>query len=971
MATLGAVLITGGPSSGKTEKVVARLAARYESNPLYEAIALVPTSRHGDQLRKRLVSRCGVALRLRVETMHQFSHSLTVAEEKLSGTVAEELLGAVAWSEAQGGSASYFRPIAHTDGFIDLVSAAVRDLLSEDVDPDAFLQAARRSQIPSLIGLSAIYASYCSELNLRSWLHPAKTPLAAADAIEAGSAVPAFVVVDSFHVFRGIELRLLQALAKRTEVVVTFDPEAGARARCDYERLLARLPNAHVLQLNRQGTGGTASVVASTASDREEQLRAIARQIKQRLTDNPRLRPSDCAVAFRQVSPYLSLARQVFAEYDLPLDPAAGERLNTRPLGVWLRRLLHLAQDGWRLRDLTTVLSSGFIDLGRWGLYASDVARFARQGRGTNLWAGRDALERIADSLRADSRPCGAGQRIADGIARALQELGDLLERPPSPVGAHALHLDNALFGHRSLVPASARDQDGVGTEIEALQGYLRDMAASQELLGGQPESFDSFVARLERRMAAPAVVLREAGGVLLAPMHTLHGLRFDYVALGGLIQGEFPAQRTGTTLLDEAAREALNQAGLTLPPEPRLAEDDLWQSASTRADRSLSLWRTRLDARGRPAAPSYYFDALPHDSSGETAAPVPTETASRRELAIACTRLWLARGALRPQGNDAWPMVRAAVRIEGRRRSFGNGDVYEGRIAAGLAPRLTGEDARWSASRLESYRTCAFQFFGKYALRLYELDEEMDAADAATRGSVIHEVLQDALAPLTAQGLPLTPATLQDALDRLRTNGPDIWNRAPSERGFGRAALWRLEAEAAFQQMELLLQREAEESRRLGVTRIIGAEREITASLPLSPPMRVVGYVDRLDEGDGLAVVVDYKSGRAIPRAHVLDGRRVQLQLYGHMARAETAAERVIARYAWLRADAATWDLDSSKADDNAVLEDVVGIAGEVRAAVEAGDFRVNPQVSACPTYCSFRHICRVNEYSRWKRWD
>ena len=37
MATLGAALITGGPGSGKTEEVVARLAARYESNPLYEA----------------------------------------------------------------------------------------------------------------------------------------------------------------------------------------------------------------------------------------------------------------------------------------------------------------------------------------------------------------------------------------------------------------------------------------------------------------------------------------------------------------------------------------------------------------------------------------------------------------------------------------------------------------------------------------------------------------------------------------------------------------------------------------------------------------------------------------------------------------------------------------------------------------------------------------------------------------------
>ena len=77
--------------------------------------------------------------------------------------------------------------------------------------------------------------------------------------------------------------------------------------------------------------------VAGDAPDREGQLRAIARQIKQRLTDEPSLRPSDFAVAFRQATPHLGLARQVFSEYDLPLDPAAGEPLSARPLGAWLR----------------------------------------------------------------------------------------------------------------------------------------------------------------------------------------------------------------------------------------------------------------------------------------------------------------------------------------------------------------------------------------------------------------------------------------------------------------------------------------------------------------------------------------------------------------------------------------------------------------------------------------------------------
>ena len=246
-----------------------------------------------------------------------------------------------------------------------------------------------------------------------------------------------------------------------------------------------------------------------------------------------------------------------------------------------------------------------------------------------------------------------------------------------------------------------------------------------------------------------------------------------------------------------------------------------------------------------------------------------------------------------------------------------------------------------------------------------------MDSADAATRGTVVHEVLQDALEPLVAMASPLTQDTLSDCLERLWSRGLDIWNRAPGEKGFGRAALWRLDAEAVFRQLELLLRREAEASERTGVTRIMGAERKIEASLPLSPPMRVTATVDRLDEGQDLVVIVDYKSGRAIPKAQVMDGRRVQLQLYGFLAREEAAAGRVVARYAWLNPDVRTWELDSSKPEDQTVLENVVEVAREVRSAVESGDFRVNPQVQPCPSYCSFRHICRVNEYSRWKRWD
>ena len=939
---------------------------------------LVPTVRHGDQFRRRLVSRCGVALRLRVETIAQFSRTLASDANVASHSLAEELLGRTTRKEITGSSAAYFEPIASTRGLANLIGGAIGDLLSEGIDPDALSRAAERSGSSSLKALGAIYKGYSHSLRRRHWTHPAQIASAAADAVRTSAQlpVPGAVMLDGFHLFRGTEMALLESLADRAEVVITLDPSSGSRTEHDYEWLRSRFPNAQLVELKDPAPSPT--VVAGGAADREGQLRAIARQIKQRLTDEPSLRPSDFAVAFRQVSPHLGLARQVFSEYDLPLDPAAGERLSARPLGAWLRRLMHLARDGWHLRDVVAVLSSGFVDLGRWKLSRDDVGFFARRARENNLWSSLDALERAISGLRnaanaqeTSDRARKRLRRVSTGMTAALADLRLLLERPSSTVAEHARQFDAALFGVRAIVDPNSRVQPGVDVELDSLRGQLQELVHTHEILGGAPEPTEAFTARLEAKLDVATVLLREPGGVLLAPMHTLHGLRFDFVAIGGLTEGEFPVARSLNTLLNRGAIHSLEEEGLVIPPEARLSEHELWNSVSTRSDRALALWRTRLNERGRPVAASYYFDVLPHQKAVSAGMGMPEEASSTRELAISCSRQWPDHGRLRPRGEATWPVVRLAATVEQHRRSFAGAGEYEGALDKGLVPWLTSAEAIWSASRIESYQTCAFQFFGQYALRLREIEEEMEGADAATRGSVVHDVLQDAVSPLIEQGRPLVPDTLPDVIERLRANGPVIWNAAPAKRGFGRAALWRMDAEETLEKIELLLEREADWSARSGVTRIVGAEKSVAVSLPLDPPLRVTATIDRLDEGEGRVVIVDYKSGRGISRSDVDKGRRVQLQLYGYAGRAETQAERIIARYAWLDPSIPEWDIDSTRDEDAELLEEVVEVAQSVRDAVDSGDFRVNPQLKPCPTYCSFQHICRVNGFSRSKIWD
>ena len=552
-------------------------------------------------------------------------------------------------------------------------------------------------------------------------------------------------------------------------------------------------------------------------------------------------------------------------------------------------------------------------------------------------------------------------------MSAALDDLRALLERPSGTMAEHARHLDEALFGRKALVDPRSRKEPGVEVELDALRGQLRELIHTHEVLGGGQEPFESFMARLEANFDAATVLLREPGGVLLAPMHTLHGLRFDFVAIAGLVEGEFPAPRSCHSLLDRDAMEILNRCGLGVPPLARLSEDELWASVSTRADRALSLWKTRLNERGRSVAASYYYGSLEPDACIEAGTSIdPEEAGSGRELAIACAWQWPDHGRRRPRGESAWPVVRSAVAVEQLRRSFSNAGEFEGRMSDGLVPRLTDAEATWSASRIESYRTCAFQFFGHYALGLREVEEEQEEADAAIRGSVVHEILQDAVAPLVGQGRPLVPETLPGVLARFRANGQEIWNSAPERMGFGRAALWRLGAEETFEKIELLLRREAEWSEQSGVTRIIGAEKEVEAALPLDPPLRLTARIDRLEEGEGRVVIVDYKSGKPISRSDVEKGDRVQLQLYGYAGRHETRAGRVIARYAWLDPQAGEWDLDSSRPEDSLLLDDVAEVARESALPSSRAISESTPRCPVRPTAHSATSAGSTNTVDR-----
>ena len=99
-------LVSGSAGNGKTQLLVEHAAERYASNPFAPTLVLVPTVRHGDQVRRRLVERCGVAMNLDVGTIGVFARRQERDDAVLAPDVAAELLQRATRQRIEGGGAA-------------------------------------------------------------------------------------------------------------------------------------------------------------------------------------------------------------------------------------------------------------------------------------------------------------------------------------------------------------------------------------------------------------------------------------------------------------------------------------------------------------------------------------------------------------------------------------------------------------------------------------------------------------------------------------------------------------------------------------------------------------------------------------------------------------------------------------------------------------------------------------------------
>lgn len=380
-----------------------------------------------------------------------------------------------------------------------------------------------------------------------------------------------------------------------------------------------------------------------------------------------------------------------------------------------------------------------------------------------------------------------------------------------------------------------------------------------------------------------------------------LRSLEFDTVFLGNFVEGNFPENYRPDPLL---------------PETPYRNEEEQLHDNRFVFYRVLKSFRERLyllvPQREREAEliPSPFLGQLKAIADVET---IEGENPERGSvpgfLSTYGNHVWTtdtsSNGEFPPEIAKMRALIDHVVTVEKSREETHEHLDYEAVLTAGCLSDGSRDQLEkrsgwtYSVTELETYAKCPFQYFANNVLKFRaEEDETEDELSSLEKGSLLHEVLFEFYnkrreSPPISQCFEEATQQLDEILD---TKSEERRNQRTENLIAEDNLFWATDIEKLRVALHKWL--EAERTYDLPVRPryfevSFGSEREprdpelsCTTSISINN-VCMVGKIDRIDIGNGVFNVIDYKTGSSTIRmAEILNGRSLQLPIYLQIAK-------------------------------------------------------------------------------------
>ena len=819
-----------------------------------------------------------------------------------------------------------------------------------------------------------------------------------------------------FYSFDALQLELIKALGKRCKVQIglCYEKELENMERktlfeatcttymeleslCLDEGIEQYTPNqeissgcAHLVRrlgLKHAPVPKSDDVQLYCFTKREQELRYTLTKVKHLLKNG--VAADKILITVRDLNQFTGL-RLIADEYGVPINLAQTSSLAVQPLAELLLLSLKAAVDNHDGAE-------AYIKL-----LTAPLARILLQIDGESI-----------NNLRQDnyfkSRSAVQQKMREKGLTDSVVELVDaFLQQLPSNAdvvtyGKQMLEFVEQLKLEKnlgSMYQAEKMELAGLSLVLQSKSLFIRTV---QQLMDdyincGQAEkqlSLSEWQQILVETVQEPSLVIQNGrpDGVLITEVTNVQGMAFDYVFVLGLREGVFPKVNNENWIYNDKERKELAGAGLELPNTSLAYAEDagFFGAAIGCARKQLVLSYFQDDQAGASpyigSVQRLFIDAKPRiNGNGEKEEQEQQVVMNPSKCCVSAEEL--SQGS-RPI-TDAWlreywgeHTLEAAEADYKRRENM----LYNGVLADNTLKKQVAKNVgtSFSASALELYAACPFQYLGQRVWRQQEFTALEDELTAADEGDLLHQVLASFTEKhLHAKICELPLVDLQHELE-------EIFDKAAQEAleqgKIVNGLLWQAEAPRLLNMLKRWLHYEYEDQKQWSFTPYavewdFSSKNGKPLPLRLSDGTRVTlnGRVDRIDSDGQRLFITDYKRSKSsVPSGKDLaTGFDVQLPLYilaaaGLYKEANSVAGGAYfiikegERQSFLLEQVDNKNIKDSKKYTKEISQSWASfqsfaqklIVGYIEG-IYAGNFAVAPRKS-CSDYCQLKDICRL----------
>ncbi len=515
-----------------------------------------------------------------------------------------------------------------------------------------------------------------------------------------------------------------------------------------------------------------------TAHNRENEVELISREIKKLIIESG-VEPHKICVGFNLIQDYSAIVKSIFDKNGLPVNLTDRTPLdNSNPVTA-IVNFLEISENDFYYKNIFRALSSRFIETP-----GIDISNLYRVSSELKIVAGKESwintLTDLISNLRfsAGDEDDNSAKRSAYSKALAdIKLISELLK--PFEAKLTIQEFQDRLTGFivKSRLALKLLEVEiDEEKNIRAFTDFMETTTEIFDLLKKEYEpgkkfgiSFFMDQIRTACNWARFNVKEKSNYGVQVTTLDEIRGLKFDYLFIGGLCDGDFPTRYQPEIFFSGSFKKQLYMH----QTEERF-----------RFYQALSGWNKKLyltfpsTKEGRDTVASTFlkeFEELFLISS-KSESDYDDTLYSKESLQIFTGKNGIGAAKNLVQNNSGVDLERISksLEVEKIRNSdpFGGshftGDLLTNESTETILAELTEKlkafsNKQYSISQLETYAKCPFKFFMERVLNVKTIDEPTEDIEAIEMGRVLHTIFYEFYISLREKDITLVGCSDKD----------------------------------------------------------------------------------------------------------------------------------------------------------------------------------------------------------------